>query len=254
MMSHVHYSRSRSHMEPHLRNVLNSIQTASPYDICVAFSQIDQKSSKPDIISKMLVRCIAIYRKQVSKPFEGLSSLSKPAEEIYYQFRQASTFQQIVDAFGLVNPQGPDPELAALIVRLNRDEERANVDKTVEARATRKELCSIQEHFEGMLSQIFAAEEPSAEVVNELRSMLADVSIQASNSLMTAVYDAVRKQITPANIANLVLWTLELMRPGEVPPITTERALAILGGGARAIQAVPSPRVVPASPANVELM
>lgn len=234
--------RSRSaNAEPHLRNVFNSIQTVSPYDVCQAFAYFDRESNKSDIISKVLVRCMFQYRKRCSSDFDKLEMLSKPAEELYYQFRQASTFQQIVDAFDLVNPRGPDPELKALLSRFDRDDGRNVSEEKVEARASRKELCAIQEHFETILTHIFAAEQPNAEVSNELRSVMADNSIQATSNIMTAVFDAVRKQITPVNVANLVLWTLELMKPGEVPQMNPDRALVLLGAPPRQQSSLSSP-------------
>ena len=94
-------------LDSYYRNVLNNIPGAAPFDVCKAFSFLEMvdKKSIPPHLANIMIQSLQQFRLKSKTQFPSdISSLSKPAQDLYYQFRQAQNWKQIVHVVTLLEP------------------------------------------------------------------------------------------------------------------------------------------------------
>ena len=94
-------------LDSYYRNVLNNIPGAAPFDVCKAFSFLElvDKKSIPPHLANIMIQSLQQFRLKSKTDFPGdPAALSKPAQDLYYQFRQAQNWKQIVHAVTSLEP------------------------------------------------------------------------------------------------------------------------------------------------------
>jgi len=99
---------------------------------------------------------------------------SKRATQLYYQFRQALTFKEIVNTFKVAS----DPYR----YHMSND-----WDGPPNTEGDREDICMVQEHYELILEEIFGSVEIDKSVMEDLQRLYASLAMKRSANFMKLV-------------------------------------------------------------------
>jgi len=200
------------------RFVLLSLKTASAYDVCKELAAIASVGSESQAIEQFIANCMGSYRKKVRQPIHfALPMKSKRATQLYYQFRLAQTFKELVRAF----------ETASVSYRYHILSD-SGVEEPPSIEEDREDFCTVQEHYESILENIFSSTDIAKEVLDDLQQLYATLAVKRSANFMKLVAHCIAEGLDHKEAArNAFLVAKQISGPGL--SITADNLKEIFG-------------------------
>jgi len=203
------------------RTILHNLMKSPIYDICCAFAMLDYSNNYK--LEEFALECMFSFRKMCSKEYPITELKTRRGKDLYYQFRQAKTFDELARAFERANPDYNISIFIEDLINSNQDR-KISPDMDID----RAELCSVQEHFENILREILSSIDIDKDMIKEIDTLLVEDQMRKRDDVRNAVANALRASISPADIGRTALWTVKLYTANKTPTLDVKETLEIL--------------------------
>jgi len=202
-------------------------QAPTAFSTAQALRHIEKEKNKLQACFTWSTACFSAFRRKILTGEPPDKEFYKSASKLYFRFRKAQNWDEIVLAFESTQQQVFSSHLEVEVMIMKRMH--ANDEEKI-AKPDEEDECRVIEYYEKILTEIFQEipRLPTMEI--ELQDISGESNLGLGNWLMQATTEAIINNFPMSSVAKIVYYTCQmLVSPKSLPVPPQEGFFTMLG-------------------------